>query len=1204
MATDGPESSSALEAPRSAAGAQSAVNRDFDETASFGAGPFEALPELSPETWQLLEERVESFEAAWDRGDDPQIIDFLIPDDPTEGQLLIELVHADLELRTKNGTHVEDYLQRFPELASRPDVVATLRRAEKHFLRETTRQFPPMDSRSRRSPDGGESLLPTLEGYDVLREVGRGGMGIIYSAVDLSLNRTVAIKTLLPGAALDERARLQREAEAAAEIQHPHVAQVFRTLEREDQLYVISEYLPGGTLESRMHAEPWPIEEAAALVQILARATAEAHGHGIVHRDLKPANILFTADDVPKIADFGLVKRLDEASAETTRTGMIAGSPSYMSPEQALGVGTIGTGVDIWALGTILYELLTGRPPFRDATVLGTLELIRSAEPVVPRRLVPRLPADLETICLRCLEKDPAKRYSSAAELADDLGRFLNGEPVRARPVGRLERATRWAKKNLAISVLAVLLGISLFTGSCASLVSAYYALQKAEQAEKAAEVAQDSVVRETAARARAERILFAVELRNAHSALAAGDPALAADLIAEHQEDRSEGDRFVLNYLDRLVRAPGETIDNLGGPAYFLKFSPDKTLLAACGKPGEIRFYHAGSWEPAGKIVANQGELNSVAFSQDGQHIASAGDDGTVVLWDLKTHEEIWRTKVFERQAYEVEYILDDKQFAVCGRDTMIVLLDAKTGKSVGELHGHTVFVQTLLVTPDGRSLISTGDDARTFKWDLMNQEEDWRYEAGSRADRGHAMALTRDGRRLVLGAFNSEITILETASGKLLFRGGVRTSRLASDTSLTIRSIALVGPDEQPVIMLDGGTVIEAKLNQNDLALMPDRPRSVWRVPRKRVRSILKYEGGASLITASDDGFIDIWHRNQAPAWTNVKMADVADCDWIQRPDGRNLLIVTSGVNGSGCWIFDPVTGVRRPICSMSYHDVQATPDGRFVVFGNHYHGGEIAAFDLSRPQPRPLWRRTGETIFTATFGLDRYDGENIASELAPLPEDGSGLYLLAKADNGPALPSKTRRAILSLDRRTGKTLARREVNFSTIFPTVSPDGQTLVVTNDDPDKIILMSTSDLSIRQMLPGHPDGARALCFSPDGSSLASTGDDLKICLWRKNRRDHVWRTEAEEIENIEFSPDGTLLVTSSDLHPPRVWDVETQQLLIEPGRYPIPAREQMGWNPARFSVDGQWLAITDGHLLTIFDGRPFPNNIVSSDNTE
>jgi YD repeat-containing protein len=326
-----------------------------------------------------------------------------------------------------------------------------------------------------------------IPGYEILAELGHGGMGIVYSARQVALKRLVALKMIRAGADAgpQDLERFRTEAEAAARLQHPNIVQIHEVGEQEGRPFFSMEFVDGGSLATRLYGQPQEPREAARLVETLAQAMHYAHQRGVVHRDLKPANVLLSfsrdpgghvpavlargaqlGDAVPKISDFGLAKQLDADSART-RTGVILGTPSYMAPEQALGNSKqIGPACDIYALGAILYELLTGRPPFKAGTMLETMDQVRSRDPVPPRQLQAAVPRDLETICLKCLRKEPTRRYASAQELADDLHRFLRHEPIRARPASVLERTSKWVRRHPAATLAGLAVILLVIAGS------------------------------------------------------------------------------------------------------------------------------------------------------------------------------------------------------------------------------------------------------------------------------------------------------------------------------------------------------------------------------------------------------------------------------------------------------------------------------------------------------------------------------------------------------------------------------------------------------------------------------------------------------------------------------------------------------------------------------------------------------------------
>jgi serine/threonine-protein kinase len=333
-----------------------------------------------------------------------------------------------------------------------------------------------------------------IAGYEIIEVLGAGGMGIVYKARQPRLDRFVALKMIRAGAGAlpEDIARFESEAKAVAAIEHPNIVRIFEIGEQDGLPYFSLEYLAGGSLAQKIGGVPQPVHEAARTVEVLARAIHVAHQHKVVHRDLKPSNVLFAADGTPKITDFGLVKRLEDDSGQT-RSGSVLGTPSYMAPEQAWGdTQKVGPGSDQYALGAILYELLTGRPPFQGTTVFETLDMVRNNDPVPPSQLQPKTPRDIETICLKCLEKDISRRYSNALELAEDLRRFREGETILARPVSDAERLWRWCKRNRRVAYLSAAVVLLLLVVAAGSAIAAATLGQKNQALGQANALAED----------------------------------------------------------------------------------------------------------------------------------------------------------------------------------------------------------------------------------------------------------------------------------------------------------------------------------------------------------------------------------------------------------------------------------------------------------------------------------------------------------------------------------------------------------------------------------------------------------------------------------------------------------------------------------------------------------------------------------------
>jgi serine/threonine protein kinase/tetratricopeptide (TPR) repeat protein len=466
--------------------------------------PYPGQDTLPPSVMERMDKVCDTFEAAWQTaaptGQPPRIEDYLgDTPEPQRSALLRELIALDIDYRLRAGENpkAEDYRDRFsehvelvtwafepakavPPTTQWTPISPVTCREEKP--RNVTQQAPasvglavladdqPVQFSPAEKPAEATAVnQPIIAGYELLGVSGHGGMGVVYKARQRGLNRIVALKMILSGAHAkpEDLARFRREAATIARLQHPHIVQIYEVGEQNGEPFCALEFIDGGSLASKLGRTPQPPRQAAQLVETLAHTMYAAHQRGIIHRDLKPANVLLSADGTPKITDFGLAKQVDD-DAWKTHSGVIMGTPSYMAPEQAAGkTRDIGPHTDVYALGAILYETLTGRPPFLAATQMETLDQVRHQEAVPPSRLQPKVPRDLETICLKCLEKDHQRRYLSAEALAGDLHRFLANEPIRARPVHLWKRGLKWAKRRpaiaafIAVSVVALLSAVT-----------------------------------------------------------------------------------------------------------------------------------------------------------------------------------------------------------------------------------------------------------------------------------------------------------------------------------------------------------------------------------------------------------------------------------------------------------------------------------------------------------------------------------------------------------------------------------------------------------------------------------------------------------------------------------------------------------------------------------------------------------------------
>ena len=458
-----------------------------------------ADPSLNLETIRHIDDVCTIFEEKWRGGARPIIEDLLAGSVGLErSAVLRELLAVEIELRLRDGEQPSalDYARRFPQHRGLVDFA--FREAEEAAS----------DCQQKCDASTAAADLPrTFGDYQLLEEIARGGMGIVYKARQVSLDRIVAVKMILAGqlASDAEVERFCLEAQAAAQLEHPNIVPIIEVGQLSGQRYFSMGFVHGVSLASRLTASSIAPREAAELLVLVANAVHYAHERGIVHRDLKPANILLDANNCPHVTDFGLAKRVSDDSG-LTNTGQTIGTPSFMPPEQASGDGKlIGPASDVYSLGAVLFTMLTGRPPFQAANTLDTLKQVLEQEPVSPRKLNGSVPRDIETVCLKCLEKETKRRYATARELAEELGRCLAGKPIRARPAGRAERLWRWSNRQPLVATLLAAVLILLIGGTTISTYFAIQARNQASAAELSAAIAGRNEIEERKQRVRAE---------------------------------------------------------------------------------------------------------------------------------------------------------------------------------------------------------------------------------------------------------------------------------------------------------------------------------------------------------------------------------------------------------------------------------------------------------------------------------------------------------------------------------------------------------------------------------------------------------------------------------------------------------------------------------------------------------------------------
>ncbi len=970
--------------------------------------------------------------------------------------------------------------------------------------------------------------------HELLGEIARGGMGTVFKARQISLNRVVALKLISAGvlASHDLIKRFKAEAEAAAGLDHPNIVPIHEIGEHDGQHFFSMTFIDGPTLGEALARNPMPTRQAARMLVTVARTVHFAHQRGVLHRDLKPGNILLDAQGEPHLTDFGLAKFFQRDSS-LTLTHAVMGTPAYMSPEQARGdTRAVTTAADVYGLGAVLYETLTGAPPFAGGTSLETARRVLDEEPRRPSAGNPGVDRDLETICLKCLEKEPARRYGSAEALAEELERWLNHEPILARPVGTLARLGKWVRRKPGLAgalSMALLLLLVVVIGSPIA------------------------VVRIRRAQDRSEQNLYVAGVRLARQALEEHDLVAARSRLQGIVDSPQQSLMRGWEWRHLMSQCHGDEITTIGrheAGISGITFSPDDRSILAIGEDGVVKVWdvasrkEAGSWQAHTNLFENRREMtaHSLALSPDGLTLATGGADGQIHLWDLASRQKVhvgslggwvnglafsrdgsrlagacsgeaglwsltdgapvqlawWRTGI--PLALGVTFSADGRQLILGGLADSLHCWDISDPGAPREYPCFKGNSAPAVLSPDGKWLAASApDDPSVRLWNLGTGQALPALDA--RGIDQICFAFSPDSRVLASGLRSGEI-ILRDVAGELEPVTLVGHENLVIDLAFAHHGKQLVSVGDDltvrlwdPSLQPRDGPVIRHGAAVFGVRFSPDS---------RYLASSARDPGSAGPTSQADPATLKLWER-KGNGWAEVAVVD----------------------NGSGNYKSD--LGFSR--------------DGKIVG----------VSFEA-------------QLRFYAVPGLQFIT--NIA--LGNLPAFSDDGRTLVHTVSGPGNHRIVRRGSPT----SPETVIGEQVGEPTALA-VSPDGRIAASSGKKSGGVIDLWQVDQRRRLApLEGHRHWVVCLVFSPDGKTLASAGWDGKLGLWDvASRRNlallpgHNW-----SVTCAAFSPDGRTIATCGEDPTVRFWNVETrQEMFVLRGR-------KMKVNSLAFSPDGEWLA--------------------------
>jgi WD40 repeat protein len=1105
-------------------------------------GQSNPLSELSPDQARRVDAVCRDFEASWSPGRRPRIEDLLPPDPgPLRDALAFELIALELELRRNAGecATVAEYVGRFSDqddAIARAFAEAQRAREQATAVAEAATVAPPAGARDATMHHPGSAEAPVSErihyfgDYEVLGEIARGGMGVVYRARQISLNRPVALKMILAGQLADETEvkRFRLEAEAAAGLEHPAIVSIYEAGEHLGQHYFSMGFVEGSSLAQKVADSPLPPREAAMLVQEVAQAIQYAHDRGVIHRDLKPQNVLLDKEGRPRITDFGLARKVESGEA-LTASGAVMGTPGYMPPEQASGdTHSVGPPADIYSLGAVLYCLLTGRPPFQSSSAMATLLQVLEREPVAPRELNPAVDLDLETICLKCLQKDIHRRYARASDLADDLGRWLRGEPIVARPVSRTERAWRWCRRNPIVARLLATLFVVLAGVAGGSLWAAIRFRDDAARQEHL------RIVADTASAA-AQKQRALAEAKSAES-----QQRLSQQLVSNGNLPRAEGDPLAALpwYADALE------VDSDGrerSPLHRLRVSA--TLRKIPRLVGLARM--------------PLGPSESVAFAPEGLRLVG-GADGVVTTIDPltggrhDTHLDLprpvgdFRLSPDGRLAVRVAAGLpaNPKQIVY-----ELLAWDVAGNRAVGPAIKINVPGQylglSLAFRPDGRRLVTWGVQGPLRTWDLASGRE----AAPAISTRLHVQKVvySQDGR---LFAAIMSTTTIDPHAPVLEFliqifdseTGGPQTPPIAHPAPIVHAAFNVDGTRLVTLTSLQLRLLGEARVWDTASGKLVLGPLNHGEVQTGSVSVVAFSPDGQRLVTG---GLADarIWDIARAKSSVRAAPLPGGAVAVAFSPDGRMLATLSGREKVARVWDagnLEPLSPPLRQAGAAS--SIRFSADGRLLVTVG------------SSPAPRELesraWDLTGAPPGSGRSLPGRWsdpDGrllvrtETSSVRVQRKTVEQVSLQVVKRADGSPAAPS----LVVGPSRRSNVLHAALSARGNRLIAVVAPSLTARVA----PVRIWDLRAEPPAVAELKQAH--AVTFVVLSPDDHRAATVaGSDRRapgaVWLWDlASKRGKPLALDAKRtVLCAAFSPDGHRVLTVQD-GLARLWDAAT-----------------------------------------------------------